>query len=128
MNQFVRRIVLFAISAAVCFMLLMSLSACGSELDGKWTSCEDEDTHIKFSGEKVRITYDEFRIDGTYELEDDGNIVFHLTDKNGNKYKIIAKLSTDKKNKTITLTNPIRLQIQSLLIIVMQSQLQSLQV
>lgn len=106
MNQFVRRIVLFAISAAVCFMLLMSLSACGSELDGKWTSCEDEDTHIKFSGEKVRITYDEFRIDGTYELEDDGNIVFHLTDKNGNKYKIIAKLSTDKKNKNITLTNP----------------------
>ena len=87
-------------------MLLFSISACGSELDGTWTSCEDEDTRIKISGQKVKIYYDEFRIDGTYELDDDGNIIFHLTDNNGSKYKIIAKLSTDRNNKTITLTNP----------------------
>jgi len=86
-------------------LMIAFLSSCGSELEGTWRSCEDEDTRIRISGEKVRITYDEFRIDGTYELDDDGNIVFHLIDKNGNKYKISAKFSTNKKNKTLTLTN-----------------------
>lgn len=106
MKKMIRRLSLFVISVSVGLVLLITLSACGSELDGTWTSIEDEDTHIKISGEKVKITYDEFRIDGTYELDDDGNIIFHLTDKNGNKYKIVAKLSTNQKNKTITLTNP----------------------
>ena len=38
-------------------------------------------------------------------MDDSGNIIFHLTDKNGNKYKIEAKYSTDQKNKRLTLTN-----------------------
>ena len=106
MKKMIRRLSLFVISVSVGLALLITLSACGSELNGTWTSIEDEDTHIKISGEKVIITYDEFRIDGTYELDDDGNIIFHLTDRNGNKYKIVAKLSINQKNKTITLTNP----------------------
>lgn len=106
MKKIIRQFALMIVTAATVLLLLMSLSSCGSELDGTWTSCEDEDTRIKISGEKVKITYDDFRIDGTYELDEEGNIIFHLTDNNGNKYKIAAKLSTDQKNKTITLTNP----------------------
>ena len=102
MKKFVRKSACFL---AAFSMLLVLLCSCGSELDGTWRSCEDEDTRIKISGEKVRITYDDFRIDGTYEMDDSGNIIFHLTDKNGNKYKIEAKYSTDQKNKRLTLTN-----------------------
>ncbi len=102
MKKFVRKSACFL---AAFSMLLVLLCSCGSELDGTWRSCEDEDTRIKISGEKVRITYDDFRIDGTYEMDDSGNIIFHLTDKNGNKYKIEAKFSTDQKNKRLTLTN-----------------------
>ena len=102
MKKYVRKSACFL---AAFSMLLVLLCSCGSELDGTWRSCEDEDTRIKISGEKVRITYDDFRIDGTYEMDDSGNIIFHLTDKNGNKYKIEAKYSTDQKNKRLTLTN-----------------------
>lgn len=102
MKKFVRKSACFL---AAFSMLLVLLCSCGSELNGTWRSCEDEDTRIKISGEKVRITYDNFRIDGTYEMDDSGNIIFHLTDKNGNKYKIEAKYSTDQKNKRLTLTN-----------------------
>ena len=102
MKKFVRKSACFL---AAFSMLLVLLCSCGSELDGTWRSCEDEDTRIKISGEKVRITYDDFRIDGTYEMDDSGNIIFHLTDKDGNKYKIEAKYSTDQKNKRLTLTN-----------------------
>ena len=102
MKKFVRKSACFL---AAFSMLLVLLCSCGSELDGTWRSCEDEDTRIKISGEKVRINYDDFRIDGTYEMDDSGNIIFHLTDKNGNKYKIEAKYSTDQKNKRLTLTN-----------------------
>ena len=102
MKKYVRKSACFL---AAFSMLLVLLCSCGSELDGTWRSCEDEDTRIKISGEKVRITYDDFRIDGTYEMDDSGNIIFHLTDKNGNKYKIEAKFSTDQKNKRLTLTN-----------------------
>ena len=84
MKKFVRKSACFL---AAFSMLLVLLCSCGSELDGTWRSCEDEDTRIKISGEKVRITYDDFRIDGTYEMDDSGNIIFHLTDKNGNKYE-----------------------------------------
>ena len=85
--------------------LLFALCSCGSELDGTWKSRSDPDTRIRFSGEKVRITYDGFRIEGTYEIDDDYNITFHLTDREGNKYKIIARLTHEKKQKLITLTN-----------------------
>ena len=95
----------FAFFIATAAALLALLCSCGSELDGTWRSCEDEDTRIKISGEKVKITYDDFRIDGTYELDEEGNIIFHLTDKSGNKYKIEAKISTDQKYKKMTLTN-----------------------
>lgn len=91
---------------ALAMLFVIPMSSCGSELDGTWRSRSDEDTRIRFSGEKVRITYDDFRIDGTYELDDDYNITFHLTDRNGIKFKIIAKLSTDRNHKILTLTNP----------------------
>ena len=86
--------------------ILFLLCSCGGELDGTWESTSDEDTRIRFSGENVRISYDDFRIEGTYELTDDGTIVFRLTDENGNKYKIQAFLTYDKRNKIITLKNP----------------------
>ena len=94
-------LLIFSILTAV-----YALCSCGSDLDGTWRSCEDEDTRIKFSGENVSITYDEFSIEGTYEIDDNENIIFHLTDKNGSKYKITAKISTDSKYKILTLTNP----------------------
>ena len=94
------------IMLAIAMLILFPLSSCGSELDGTWRSRQDEDTRIKISGEKVRITYDDFSIDGTYEIDDDYNITFHLTGDNGVKYKIVAKLYTDSNRKTITLTNP----------------------
>ena len=103
MKNISRKAALLMISVVAPLVLLC---ACGSELDGTWKSQSDDDTRIKISGEKVRITYDDFRIEGTYETDDENHITFHLTDKNGNKYKIIAKLSSDKKHKTLTLTNP----------------------
>lgn len=89
--------------AALCTVL--TLAACGSDLDGTWRSRSDRDTRIRFSGENVRITYDGFRIEGTYEIDDSDNIVFHLTDKDGNKYKINARIVYEKKKKLLTLTN-----------------------
>ena len=103
MKIIIRKTALFIVTITALLALLCS---CGSELDGTWRSCKDEDTRIRISGENVRITYDEFRIEGTYEIDDDNNIIFHLTDKNGNKYKISATYSTDQKNKTLTLVNP----------------------
>lgn len=91
---------------ALALLLIFPMSSCGSELDGTWRSRSDEDTRIRISGEKVRITYDDFRIDGTYELDEDYNITFHLTDKNGIKFKIVAKLSTERNHRIMTLTNP----------------------
>ena len=90
---------------AMALMLVLPLSSCGSELDGTWRSRSDEDTRIKIAVENVRIIYDDFRIDGTYEIDDEYNIIFHLTDRNGYKYKIVAKLNSDSGHKTITLTN-----------------------
>ena len=91
---------------ALALLLIFPMSSCGSELDGTWSSRSDEDTRIRISGEKVRITYDDFRIDGTYELDEAYNITFHLTDKNGIKFKIVAKLSTERNHRIMTLTNP----------------------
>ncbi len=84
---------------------LALLCACGSDLDGTWRSQKDPDTKIRFSGSKVRITYGSFRIDGKWETDEDGNIVMTLTDKNGDKYKIVASV-TDKDKNHLTLTNP----------------------
>ena len=81
---------------AMALMLVLPLSSCGSELDGTWRSRSDEDTRIKIAGENVRIIYD---------IDDEYNITFHLTDRNGYKYKIVAKLNSDSGHKTITLTN-----------------------
>jgi|GEM_PF-6081401 hypothetical protein len=86
-------------------LLLAALCACGGDLDGTWKSLSDDDTRIRFSGENVRITYDKYRIEGTYELSEDNVITFHLTDENGTKYKIVGILTLDKKNKQIILTN-----------------------
>ena len=105
MKPSLKKAVILLLSALV-LLIVFPLSSCGSELDGTWRSRSDEDTRIRISGEKVRITYDDFRIDGTYDLDDDYNITFHLTDKNGIKYKIVAKLSADKQYKLLTLTNP----------------------
>lgn len=102
MKRWMRRSALLAASAIAVLLLLCS---CGSELDGTWTSNSDEDTRIKISGENVRIYYDDFKIEGTYETDDYNKIIFHLTDKNGNKYKIMAVLNYEKKRKTLTLTN-----------------------
>lgn len=95
-------------TAVFLFALLTSLAllcSCGSDLDGTWRSQKDPDTKIKFSGSKVRVTYGSFRIDGTWENDEEGNIVMTLTDKNGDKYKIVASV-TDKDAQHLTLTNP----------------------
>ena len=88
--------------AAVAVMLM--LCACGSDLDGTWTSQADSKTKITFSGEKVTVSYGGFKTGGTYESGDDGNIVLTRTDKKGNKYKITAELSMSDE-KTLVLKN-----------------------
>ena len=72
MKKIIRQFALMIVTAATVLLLLMSLSSCGSELDGTWTSCEDEDTRIKISGEKVKITYVGNTTGSTYEYKIDG--------------------------------------------------------
>lgn len=84
---------------------LLVLCSCGSELDGTWTSQNNKSTKIKFSGDKVKISADGFKINGTYEVDEDDHIILDLTDANGDKYRITAVLSVDKKRETLILTN-----------------------
>ena len=100
--RFILRAAALSLSA---MLLLLTLCACGGELDGTWKSLSDDDTRIRFSGENVRITYDKYRIEGTYEISEDNVITFHLTDENGTKYKIIGILTIYKRNKQIILKN-----------------------
>lgn len=102
MKSAVNKIVVFLFALLTVLALLCS---CGSDLDGTWRSQEDPDTRIRFSGSKVRVTYGSFRIDGTWETDEEGDIMMTLTDKNGDKYKIVASIS-DKDAKHLTLTNP----------------------
>ena len=96
------QIVVFFVALLTALALLCS---CGSDLDGTWRSQKDPDTRIRFSGSKVRVTYGRFRIDGTWEKDEESNIVMTLTDKNGDKYKIVATVS-DKDASHLTLSNP----------------------
>lgn len=89
------------LTAAVVLMLC----SCGSDLDGTWTSQADANTKLHFSGDKVRVTYDDFRISGSYETHDSGNVILTLTDENGNIFKITAEMSMSDE-KTLTLKNP----------------------
>ena len=102
MNSAANKIVVFLLGLLMTLALLCS---CGSDLDGTWRSQKDPDTKIKFSGSKVRVTYGSFRIDGTWETDEEGHIVMTLTDKNGDKYKIVANV-TDKDSSHLSLTNP----------------------
>lgn len=99
--------VLKRISALMCAVLtaVVILCSCGSDLDGTWTSQADSNTKIHFSGNKVKVTYDDFKVTGSYESDDSGNVVLTLTDDNGNIFKITAELSMSDE-KTLTLTNP----------------------
>lgn len=100
-KSFINRLRVFA---AVCIIAVMMLSSCGSALNGTWTSQADDNTKITFSGHDVKISYDSFKTSGTYETDDDGNVVFNLTDNHGNIYKITAKLTMTDDN-TFTLKN-----------------------
>ncbi len=88
--------------AAVC--MLISLCSCGSELNGTWTSQSDSTTTLKFSGSKVTAVSGEFKISGTYETDDEGNITFTFTSSDGSKYKITAQ-ATITNSTMLTLTN-----------------------
>lgn len=101
MKAILKKIALFAYSI---LMLALILCSCGSELDGTWTSQADSQTKIYFSGSKVRVTYGNFKISGTYDEDDNGNISLNLTDENGNKYKITAEVTVSNE-KTLTLKN-----------------------
>lgn len=99
MKSTAKKILLSVISL---FTMLTLLCACGSDLDGTWTSNSDKNTKIKFSGNKVRVSYGSFKLNGTYETdeEDETVITMNLTDENGNKYRIIAKKSFGSKNSS----------------------------
>ena len=90
---------------ATVVTVLALLCSCGSDLDGTWTSRADKKTKIRFSGQKVRISYGSFHLDGTYEPDpnDPSLITFNLTDKNGVVYRITAVKSL--RDDTLTLTN-----------------------
>ncbi len=94
---------IFALICAV-FAALVIFCSCGSDLDGTWTSQSDPNTKLHFSGDKVKVTYDDFKINGSYESDDTGNIIITLTDPNGNIFKITAELSMSDE-KTIKLKN-----------------------
>lgn len=85
-------------------LLLALLCSCGSDWDGTWVSQNDPATKIRFSGENVRLIYEDFEMDGTWETDDKGNLIFELTDSSGEKYRISARI-TGKNDKTLTLTN-----------------------
>ena len=90
------------LSVVSILAMLMLLCACGSDLDGTWTSNSDKSTKIKFSGNKVKVSYGNFKMNGTYETdeEDENIITMNLTDENGNKYRIIAKKSYGSKSSS----------------------------
>ena len=64
-------------------LLLALLCSCGSDWDGTWVSQNDPATKIRFSGENVRLIYEDFEMDGTWETDDKGNLIFELTDSSG---------------------------------------------
>lgn len=99
MKSTARKILLSVVSI---LSMLMLLCACGSDLDGTWTSNSDKNTKIKFSGNKVKVSYGSFKMSGTYETdeEDENIITMNLTDENGNKYRIIAKKSYGSKSSS----------------------------
>lgn len=101
MKSIIKRAAAIVLAAAAVMLMLCS---CGSDLDGTWTSQANSKTKITFSGDKVNVSYDKFKTSGTYESNDDGNIVITLTDKTGNKYKITAELIMSDE-KTLTLKN-----------------------
>lgn len=96
------KIALFLMSLLAMLALLCS---CGSDLDGTWTSRADKKTKIKISGDKVKVSYGSFHLNGTYEQDKDDPslITFSLTDENGIVYRITATKSL--KDDTLTLTN-----------------------
>lgn len=107
MKSTARKIMLFIMSITTMLALLCS---CGSDLNGTWTSSSDSETTIKFSGNKVRVSYGNFKMDGTYEQseEDPSMITIDLTDEKGNKYRIVAKKKIDPNDKDkLTLTDPV---------------------
>lgn len=95
---------IFALFCAAVAALLMMCS-CGSNLDGTWTSQADSKTKIHFSGDKVKVTYDNFKISGSYESDDSGNVIITFTDNNGSIFKITAEMSMSD-DKTLMLKNP----------------------
>lgn len=99
MKSTAKKILLSAISLLT---MLMLLCACGSDLDGTWTSNSDKNTKIKFSGNKVKVSYGSFKLSGTYETdeEDETVITMNLADENGTKYRIVAKKSFGNKNSS----------------------------
>lgn len=107
MKSTAKKIMLFIMSAMTVLALLCS---CGSDLDGTWTSSSDSSTKIKFSGSKVKVSYGDFTMNGTYneDEEDTSLITIDLTDEKGNKYRIEAKKKIDPNDKNkLTLVNPI---------------------
>lgn len=96
MKATAKKILFFVMSVLTVLALLCS---CGSELDGTWTSNADKSTKIKFSGSKVKVSRGNFKLSGTYELdeEDQDLITMNLTDENGNIYRIVAKKRFGKK-------------------------------
>lgn len=84
---------------------VLTLCSCGSNLDGTWTSQANSKTKIHFSGDKVKVTYDDFKISGSYESDDSGNVIITFTDDNGSIFKITAELSMSDE-KTLMLKNP----------------------
>lgn len=91
--------------ALVSLLLTLTLCACGSELNGTWTSQADKATKIRFKGEKVRVTRGKFKMNGVYEADETNPslITLTLTDDDGNRYRLTAEFTVDKN--TLTLKN-----------------------
>ncbi len=102
MKSKTRKIALLLMNLLAVLALLCS---CGSELDGTWTSRADKKTKIKFSGDKVKVSYGSFKLNGTYEEDEEDNsvIILNLTDDDGNLYRITAVIALEED--TLTMTN-----------------------
>ena len=84
-----KRTVCTVVSVLLVIAAVLSMSACGDELLGTWTSMTgDSGTTVTFkSSGAVILAVGDFSLHGSYTAEN-GVIIMNLTDSQGDKYQM----------------------------------------